>query len=111
MPTADITIKTGDRRPYVDAVLKDASGAVNITGSTSYFVMETLAEKKIIYGKCTITNATGGAVRYSWGSTDTTTAGNYRAEFVTTFGDGRQATFPNTRMLDVEILRSASTST
>ncbi len=92
--------KKGDREEPITVILKDDSGAVNLTGATVKFTMSnaTSGAVKVSQGACTIATQTGatiGQVTYSWGATDTDTVGRYYAEFRVTFGDGKKATFPS----------------
>ena len=48
-------------------------------------------------------SAEDGIVSYSWGATDTDTAGLYMAEWEVTFAGGIPMTFPRNGHLDVNV--------
>ncbi len=120
---ADIEMKVGSRRPFLDATLSDANGPVDIsssgTGSTSVvvrFVVEDRDSVEIINQTSTgpdvlLQNSTGGQVRYQWRDGDLTVAGRFYAEWSVDFGDGRQAHFPNTGHIPMVVKPALSTST
>jgi hypothetical protein len=93
----DFFLKQGDTAPALQATLKDgAQNAVDVTGATVVFSMETAGVVKVSEAQVTITTATDGVVTYSWSAQDTDTPGNYTGEFEVTFGGGAVQTFPNT---------------
>lgn len=88
----------GDRLPEITATVRDAAGAaVSLVGATVAFFMadKETGTVKIDGAAATVVDAAGGQVKYAWGATDTTTAGEYRARFRVTFGDGRKMHAPN----------------
>ena len=100
MAYADIELKRNDRRPYLDDTLSDADGAVNLSGCTVKFFMvdsdgNTVVNQTSTGSYVTLPSATAGQVRYAWQAADTSTSGNFKAEWQVTWGDGSQATFPN----------------
>tara|TARA_Y100000356_G_scaffold128083_1_gene127614 strand:+ start:199 stop:417 length:219 start_codon:yes stop_codon:yes gene_type:complete len=52
----------------------------------------------------TITNASGGAVSYTFSASDTNTAGLFQGEFQVTFSGGAIETFPNAEYISINIL-------
>ena len=115
MSATDITYKVGDTRPFLDATLKDADGAIDLTGITSVrFVLEDQDANEIVNESSTgvnvtITGTTSGKVRYKWQSADLSSEGNYYAEWKVTFGDGTVARFPNTRHIHLTVKPGLST--
>lgn len=90
-------IKKGDTYTALSATLKDIDGPVNLSGATVVFSMETTSGvSKVSAQSVTISEQTlfPGQVSYAWQPADVNTAGRYRGEFVVTFGNGKQATFP-----------------
>jgi hypothetical protein len=110
MADADIELKTHDTRPYLDCVLKDVSGAINLTGAAVRFHMQD-SDGNIVVNQSTTTaspkvsieDSTAGEVRYKWAAADTSTAGHFEAEWQITFGDGSKVSVPNDGHLSVVI--------
>lgn len=111
MASADIELKRNDTRPYLDSVLTDANGAVDVTGATIKFYMIDESDDSEVVNQTTtdvpalvsIENSTAGSVRYKWQAADTSTGGNFLAEWQVTFADATKATFPNDEYLTVYI--------
>ncbi len=112
---SDITYKVGDTRPFLDATLKDANGAVDLTGVTSVrLVLEDQDANEIVNesstgNNVTIESATAGTVRYKWQATDLSSEGNYYAEWKVTYADATVARFPNTRHIHLTVKPGLST--
>lgn len=109
---SDITLKRGDRLPLLDRTLLDENdNAVDLTGATVRFIMRAYgATNPKISAAATVLDADEGRVRYSWGATDTDTAGHYQAEFEVTFSNGRKETFPNDHHLTVDVVADLDTA-
>lgn len=92
-----------DRRQALRAVLSRDGVAVNLTGLTVVFDMYFEdGTKKIDGSAATLEDPPNGVVNYSWGATDTNTAGRFTAYFRITDGGGES--FPNDgKMLHVVI--------
>lgn len=96
-------ITQNDRRPLFVVVLKDDFGEisesiVNLTTATSaVFNMRAKdgGAVKVNRGSATISNAAGGEITYSWGTADTSLAGDFEAEVEVTWNDGKTETFPS----------------
>ncbi len=100
------TIKQNDTSPSIQATLKDASGsAIDLSGASVSFHMKPLSGDIKVDSSMTITDATGGVVRYDWQSTDTDTVGTYLVEFEVTYSDNSVETFPNNGNLIVNVVR------
>lgn len=98
------TIKQNDTSPALQATLKDYSeAAVSLVGATVRFHMKDLSGSIVIDAAMTVTNASGGVVRYNWQAADTDTAGTYSAEFEVTYSDLSVETFPNTDNIAIVI--------
>jgi hypothetical protein len=100
-----ISIKQGDRKPDLEATLRDGLGnAIDLTGTTVTFAMQALDGRVVIAdASVTIVDAPGGKVRYSWAAADTAVAGRYQAEFHVTFGGGTRVSVPSEGYLDVVV--------
>lgn len=98
------TIKQNDTSPALQATLKDyADVVISLIGASVRFHMKDLSGSIVIDAPMTITNASGGVVRYNWQAADTDTAGTYSAEFEVTYSDLSIETFPNTDNIAIVI--------
>lgn len=101
---SDLIMKKDDLLPVVDAVLRDATGLVDLTGATVKFIMKLgLTGVVKVNASATTPSATGGQVRYTWAGTDTDTAGDYLCEWEVTLS-GNKSTFPNGSFKRVRIV-------
>jgi hypothetical protein len=101
----DVTIKRGDRRNCIKAVLKDSSGLpVNLANCSVVFRMAPVGRKAIIDRAAHIETAVAGEVWFVWAAGETDTSGVYRAEFQVTYLDGKKETFPNDGYIGIRIL-------
>ena len=101
----DITIKRGDARNAIKAILKDSSGnPVNLENCHVKFHMAPLNRPAVISRAAHIENAAAGEVWVVWAPGETDVAGIYRAEFEVTYDDGRRETFPNDGYISIQIL-------
>lgn len=108
MAFADIEIKRNDTRPFLDSTLSDANGPVDLTDATVKFFMEDVSGNTVVNqtstgALVTLQDTTGGKVRYKWQAADTSTGGEFRAEWEVTFSDGSKASFPNDGYLSVVV--------
>lgn len=105
---ADFTIKQHDLLKSLDATLKDAAGAVNISTATQVvFKMKAVNDGGIAVDDLAQnlddnTTPNMGKVRYLWTAGDTDEPGMYHAEFEVTIG-GKKLTFPNNSYFTVQI--------
>jgi len=90
------TIKRNDTAPAYTATLTDEDDeVVDLTDATVTFTMTLVgATTPKVSAEADVVSAEDGTVSYSWGETDTDTAGLYRAEFEVTFEDLSVRTFP-----------------
>jgi hypothetical protein len=101
----DVTIKRGDTRHAIRAVLKDATGSpVNLTGCAVSFHMAPLGRSAVVNRQVDIHDIAGGEVWVVWSPGETDVSGVYRAEFQVVYGDGRRETFPNDGYINIQIL-------
>jgi hypothetical protein len=96
---ADFTLKKGDRLPVLSAQLRDEKGSgYNLAGYTVAFRARAAGATgaATISGSCTVADSANGKVTYTWGASDTTTAGTYEGEFVLTHtASGKVQTVPS----------------
>ncbi|MGI5900830.1 MAG: BppU family phage baseplate upper protein [Christensenellales bacterium] len=101
----DVTLKRGDTRHAIRAVLKDADGdPVNLTDCQVKFKMAPLSGPATISRAAHIQNAEKGEVWVVWVPGETDTSGIYRAEFQVTYPDGRRETFPYNGYISIQIM-------
>ena len=101
----DITIKRGDTRHAIKAVLKDSAGTpVDLTECEVSFHMAPLGRPAIISRAAHVEDAAAGEVWLVWAPGETDIAGVYRAEFEVVYQDGRRETFPGDGYISIQIL-------
>ena len=101
----DVTIKRGDTRHALKAILKNAQGSpVDLTGCTVTFRMASLWQSVLVDREVDIHDAIAGEVWVVWSPGETDVSGVYRAEFQVVYGDGRRETFPNNGYINIKIL-------
>jgi hypothetical protein len=101
----DITLKRGDTRHAIRAILKDSSGSpVDLTDCSVSFRMAPLGRPPTISRQVDAHDAEAGEVWVVWSPGETDISGVYRAEFRVTYGDGRRETFPNDGYISIQIL-------
>lgn len=101
---ADYTLKQHDTWPPIQATLRDAAGPINLTTATTVkLLLKTITGSVSVVGTCTVVNASGGVVSYSWIPADTATANSYNGEFEITWSDGKLTTVPNDSYFTVEV--------
>ena len=79
--------------------------AINITGASVLFKMRAVNSSSLkVNSSATITNASNGAVSYTFSASDTDTAGLFQGEFQVTFSGGAIETFPNSEYISINVL-------
>jgi len=98
-----ITMKKGDRLPVIEATIKKKDGtALDLTNATAKFIMVTAKDRTgKISASATITDATGGKVKYEWAANDTNTAGDFLGEFEITYADGKKIAAPSEGYIEI----------
>lgn len=105
----DVTIKRGDTRHAIRAVLKNTQGTpVNLSGCSVSFYMAPLGRPPTISRQVDVHDAEAGEVWVVFAPGETDISGVYRAEFRVAYGDGRKETFPNDGYLSIQILGNLS---
>lgn len=96
MPVSTFYIKKRDLRPVIQATLKDANGAINLTNAVGVsFVMTYLGGGAKIDAAGAIVTPASGIVSYTWTGTDTDTAGVFDCEWEINWGGGATQTVPS----------------
>lgn len=103
---ADYVIKRTMRGKAISGTLKDASGPINLTGSTVAFRMVNASDGTVVVNDAaaTVVSAVDGTVKYDWGVGDTDTAGEYLGEWTITDGAALDTLVPSNRHITIEIL-------
>ena len=106
MSNYSFNIKQNDTSPALSVVVADSSGtAINITGASVIFKMRAVNSSSLkVNSSATITNASNGAVSYTFSASDTDTAGLFQGEFQVTFSGGAIETFPNSEYISINVL-------
>ena len=100
-----MTLKRGDTRHAIRAILKDSSGSpVDLTDCTVSFHMAPLGQPAVVSREVDIHDALAGEVWVVFAPGETDISGVYRAEFQVVYGDGRRETFPNDGYINIQIL-------
>jgi hypothetical protein len=103
---ADWTIKAGDQNPIFTDTLTLKDGSVPpLAGAKLAFVLRSLTASAPVKvtGTATITDLLSGAVQFAPTSSDTATPGLYQANWIVTYAQGSQQTFPTVGYLTVSI--------
>jgi hypothetical protein len=101
---ADFVIKKGDRLPALRIEFSDSRGPLDISGCSIVFNYRKKKNGTLVSRSVAIEDAVNGVAQYLWQEGDTNEVGVYLAEFIITFPDGRQLTFPADSFLIFEIV-------
>lgn len=106
----DFYLKKGDLVPILSVALQDADGeVVDLTDASIRFNYQLrYPEGDIVSRTPVIYDADNGIVEYYWEAADTATPGVYNGEFVVTFSDSTEMTFPSRGPFVFEILDDIS---
>lgn len=107
MAQAVFNIKSGDRKPYLRATLRDANGvAVSLGAATVRFIMRIdFSQPPKVNALAVVISPAGGVVEYQWAAGDTDAPGEYRGEFLVEHATGLIETFPNDGYIRVAVLQ------
>lgn len=110
---ADFNFVQGDTHVVATDALTYSDGtAVDLDGATVTFVMRSLTSSTplTLTGSTTVTNAASGEVQFSPSGDDTSTPGEYMANWYVVFPDASDMTFPTEGYLWVRIQENLSTA-
>ena len=106
MSNYSFNIKQNDTSPTLSVVIADSDGtAIDLTGASVQFKMRAVNSSTLkVNASASITNASNGAVSYTFSSSNTDTSGLFQGEFQVTFSGGAIETFPNAEYFSINIL-------
>jgi len=91
----DFYLKKGDVLPVLRVQLQDSNEEnINLSGCLVNFNYKLRPSGDIITRTGSVYDASQGIAQYSWVSGDTSVKGFYEGEFLVTFPDSNQMTFP-----------------
>jgi hypothetical protein len=103
-------VKKNDSYDVITYQLENEDNSpIDLTGATVNFVMGK-KNKLITNAQATITSATSGIVSYQLSPSDTLVSGTFLAEFVVTFANGTQKTYPSNGYITVDIEQNLDTT-
>lgn len=102
---SDQTFKEGDLGDELEATLKDADGAIDLSAVDKVdFVMENRSGDKVLDEQVSIVNGSEGKIQYQWSPGDPVEEpGVYRVEFRITDSVGDTETVPNDGFNVIEV--------
>lgn len=103
---ADFNIKTGDLLPVISATLRNADGtAISLVNASSvaFHMRRRGTTTLLVNGACSIDDAAGGQVSYTWQDGDFSESGEYEGEYEITYTSGKVLTVPNNKHLSIVI--------
>lgn len=100
---ATFELKSGDRKYALKYRLSDyEEGSAILDGATVQFQMMNAAGVTIVDSAGVVLDD-DGIVGYAWAEADTSTPGNYRAEFKITYSDGLVQHYPSSGFIGVSV--------
>lgn len=112
---SSVVMRQNDTRPFLDVLLKDRDGVIDLTNETVRFVAKssdgTVKIDQTSTGSAVVIQASGtsGAVQYQWQEGDLDTPGVLLAEFEITNLSSQRASFPNQGHIEINVSRELST--
>jgi hypothetical protein len=103
---ADVMIKQNDTFPPLVVTVEDASGPVDLTGSTVELWFRRQADSSVFHGTASLLNQSTntGQAEYQWIPTDTAVKGVILFEVRVTFVDTRRMTLPVSGYFSVVVI-------
>jgi Na+/H+-translocating membrane pyrophosphatase len=94
-------LKRSDRKPSIEDTLVFTG---ELTGATVKFIMRNRDTGSVVVNAAAVVvDAVARKVRYDWGASDTTTAGEYEAEWEVTHSGGLKESFPKDHEIRITI--------
>ena len=110
-----VVMRQNDQRPFLDVILNDRDGPVDLTNETVKFLAKSsdgaIKINQTSTGSFVVVQAAGtsGAVQYQWQNGDLDTPGVLLAEFEITNLSSQRATFPNQGHILINVSQELST--
>ena len=105
----DFYLKKGDVLPVIRMELQDSnSNAVNLSGAAVAFNYKLRTSGTIINRSSSVESDISGICQYTWVTGDTQVPGVYMGEFVVSFSNGKQMTFPPGNPIIFEVVDDIS---
>tara|TARA_B100001094_G_C18022415_1_gene715844 strand:+ start:235 stop:570 length:336 start_codon:yes stop_codon:yes gene_type:complete len=106
MSNYSFNIKQNDTSPTLSVIIADSTGtAISLASASVVFKMRAVNSSSLkVNTSATITNASNGAVSYTFSASNTDTAGLFQGEFQVTYSGGLIETFPNSEYISINIL-------
>ena len=102
-----LTVKKGDRFPFLETVLKNAEGPIDLTTAASVkVILKNAKSGAVIEGLCTFPVPASGNTIYKWQAGDTSVPGEYEVEYLITWPEGLPERVPNEGTLMIKIEES-----
>lgn len=98
------SMRQNDRLPAMTAVAYTATAKVDFTAFASIVFRMVKSDGTVKVNNAAATGDAQGNLTYSWGASDTDTAGDYSCVFIATDGSGRKQTFPTGTNLSLTIV-------
>ena len=101
--TQTFEMKSGDRKRALKYKTSDhAAGSARFLGASVQFRMMDPSGAVVVSAAGVVLDD-DGILGYAWGAGETDTVGSYRGEFVVTFSDGLEDTYPSFGFIPVRI--------
>lgn len=103
----DFAIKQGDLLPTLEATFTDTNGPIDLTNASVvfYYKLKNSSLATPATGVMSVSTPTSGIATYIWASGETVTPGTYIGEFVVTFPNTKQLSFPTDSFLVFEVVK------
>ena len=100
--TDTFEMKPGDRKRAIKIKTSDYAAGAKFAGASVNFRMKDASGAVVVDGAGSVLDD-NGILGYAWGAGETDTVGTYRGEFVVTFSDGLEDTYPSFGFINVRI--------